>query len=529
MLNTLRGRRGMVTAPHHLAAEAGLAVLRDGGNAIEAAIAAAATIAVVYPHMTALGGDGFWLISEPGQPPIAIDASGTAAALATPALYQAAGLDAIPTRGPLAALTVPGTIGGWQIALQHSARLGGKLPLARLLADARHYAADGYPATRSQTLYTTAKLDGLVDQPGFATTYLADGAVPQPGQIVRNPALADMLTRLGEAGLEDFYRGDIGATLGADLAAAGSPLRTEDFAGYRAREVAPLKLNLPQGTVYNLPPPCQGVASLKILGIFARLNVEVPDTFHHIHGLVEATKLAFALRDQEVGDPDAMRANPADWLASVTLAEDAAAVNPQKAAPWGQKPGGGDTIWLATADADGRMVSFIQSIYWEFGSGVVSPRTGVVLQNRGAAFVLEAGKPRSLAPGRRPFHTLNPAFAVLKDGRRLAYGTMGGDGQPQTQAAIFTRHVLFGQDLQAAITAPRWLLGRTWGDSSVSLKLENRIDERVIAGLRLAGHDVEIVDGFSDMMGHAGAIALAADGVLSGATDPRSDGQVAAF
>jgi gamma-glutamyltranspeptidase/glutathione hydrolase len=529
MIETPRARRGMVTAPHHLAAQAGLAVLRDGGNAVEAAVAAAATIAVVYPHMNSIGGDGFWLIAEPDAPPVAIEACGPAAAAATIARYRAQGLSEIPARGGLAANTVAGTVGGWQVALEHAARWGAALPRARLLEEAIHHARSGIAVTASQRRYTAAKWDELKDQPNFTAVLAPAGAPPETGSLLANPALAATLARLAEAGLDDFYRGDLARALAADLARAGSPLALADLEGYRARRVEPLKLTLPYGRVWNLPPPTQGLASLMILGIFARLDIPQADGFAHIHGVVEATKRAFAVRDRHIADPSAMTIDPAGFLAGAALAEEAAAIDPRRAAPWGAPPNPGDTIWLGVTDAAGRAVSFIQSLYWEFGSGIVGRDTGVLWQNRGASFKLDAAATNALAPGRRPFHTLNPAFARLKDGRQLVYGTMGGDGQPQTQAALFTRYAVFGQALQLAVSAPRWLLGRTWGSPSVTLKLESRLSERVVEGLRAAGHAIEMVEAFSDLAGHAGAIALLPSGVLEGASDPRSDGGVAGY
>jgi gamma-glutamyltranspeptidase/glutathione hydrolase len=529
MIETARGQRGMVTAPHHLASQAGLAVLRDGGNAVEAMVAAAATIAVVYPHMNAIGGDGFWLIAEPGAAPIAVEACGPAAAAATPALYRERGLTEIPARGGLAANTVAGAVGGWQVALEHAARWGKALPRARLLDDAIHYARNGIAVTASQRRYTQTKWDELEGQPGFRATFAPTGSAPETGSRLANPALAATLERLAAAGFDDFYRGDLARALAADLAHAGSPLALDDLARYRARIVTPLQLNLPCGTLWNLPPPTQGLASLMILGIFARLDVAEADGFAHVHGLVEATKRAFAVRDRHIADPAVMTVDPASFLSGVVLAEEAAAINPRRAAPWGTRPAAGDTVWLGAIDGAGRAVSFIQSLYWEFGSGVVGRDTGVLWQNRGASFKLEPGATNALAPGRRPFHTLNPAYARLKDGRQLVYGTMGGDGQPQTQAAVFTRYALFGQALQQAVSAPRWLLGRTWGSPSITLKLEQRWPERLVAALVAAGHPIEMVDAFSDLAGHAGAVAQLSSGIFEGAADPRSDGAVAGF
>lgn len=513
---------GMVTAPHHLAAQAGASVLREGGNAVEAMVAAASTIAVVYPHMNGIGGDGFWLISQPGRDPVAIQACGQAAALADRAFYAEHGHQAIPVRGPSAALTAAGAIRGWSAALETVRSSAAGMPLKRLLADAVHHARAGIPVTRSQVELTQKKWPELAAQPGFAETYARDGA-PALHTVLRQPQLASTLAYLGEAGLEDFYRGDIARTLAKGLETAGSPLRLCDFESCRARVVASLSVTLSTGRVYNLPPPTQGVSSLMILALFERLKVSEAEGFAHIHGAVEATKRAFRLRNAHVTDPAYMTGAFDAWLQTEALDREAKAIDRRKAAPWPHEAKPGDTIWMGAADKDGCVVSYIQSIFWEFGSGVVVPGTGVLWQNRGASFTLD-DKPNRLEPGKLPFHTLNPALARLNDGRTLAYGTMGGEGQPQTQAAVFTRHILFGQDMQAAIDAPRWLLGRTWGENSTNLKLEGRFPPQLVEQLAHAGHDVEVVADYTDMMGHAGAVAFHANGIIEGATDPRADG-----
>jgi gamma-glutamyltranspeptidase/glutathione hydrolase len=529
MLHSLTCRGGMVTAPHHLAAQAGLAVLRDGGNAVEAMVAAAAAIAVVYPHMNSIGGDGFWLIAEPGREPVAVRACGAAAALASPGFYAEHGDAAIPTRGPRAALTVAGAVGGWAQALAVAQPWGKPLPLPRLLAEAIHHARQGVPVTRSQVALTASKWAETKDVSGFAETFAPRG-LPALHDTIAQPRLGATLEQLGRAGLDDFYRGDLARSMAADLERVGSPLRLSDLQAWRAREVAPLSVDLSVGRVYNQPPPTQGVASLAILGCFDRLGVREAESFAHVHGLVESTKRAFGWRNARVGDPDAMAArgdDPLAFLSNASLDAEAARIDPLRAAPWPQPALPGDTIWMGTADAQGRVVSYIQSIYWEFGSGIVLSQSGVNWQNRGASFTLTPG-PNELVPGRLPFHTLNPALARLADGRVLAYGTMGGEGQPQTQAAVFTRQAL-GQNLQAAVTAPRWLLGRTWGDDSTNLKIESRTDPALIQALRAAGHDVQVVGPYEDMMGHAGAVQIRPDGVIEGATDPRADGACAGF
>ncbi|PZO18357.1 MAG: gamma-glutamyltransferase [Burkholderiales bacterium] len=526
MIHTLTALGGMFVAPHHLAAQAGRDVLRDGGNAVEAMVAAAAAIAVVYPHMNAIGGDGFWLIHEPGKAPVAISACGPAAALADLDFY--AGHDTIPSRGPKAALTVAGTIGGWAKALEVAAPWGPALPLSRLLADGIRHAHNGIAVTESQAGLTREKFDGLKDAPGFAQTHLVNGQPPEVGHVLKQPTLGRTLEQLAERGLDDFYRGELAARIGAELERVGSPLRTSDLAAYQAQIVEPLSVRLNDSTVFNLPPPTQGLSALMILGLFERLGVTEGEGFAHVHGLVEATKRAFRVRDRVVTDPQRLPADPRSFLKPAALTDLAADIDREKALPWPDVAAPGDTIWMGCIDAQGRAVSFIQSVYWEFGSGVVLQDTGIVWQNRGTSFSLDPKALNVLKPGHRPFHTLNPALALFDDGRVMPYGTMGGEGQPQTQAAVFTRYARFGQGLQAAVTAPRWLLGRTWGGVTTSLKLESRFDPALVAALKAAGHEVEVFsEPFSDTMGHAGALVRHPNGVIEGAVDPRSDGVVA--
>jgi len=527
-LHTAGHRRGVCCAPHANAVEAGRAILAEGGNALEAMIAMAATIAAVYPHMNHIGGDGFWLVHERNGRVRALMAPGPAGAKATPRFYRDHGHDEIPPRGPLAALTVPGAIGGWMLAQEAARALGGKLPLEMLLSAAIRYARNGYTVTRSQMQLSQDKLAELKDVPGFAATFLIEGKPPKTGDILKQEALAATLDHLAHAGPADFYRGDIGREVAADLDRIGSPVTRTDLESYAAYVAEPLSVKTEAGTLYNAPPPTQGLASLIILALFERLKVTEAESFDHVHGLVEATKRAFRVRDKIVTDPKRLPAPLQPFLEPAFLDADVKRIDRRKAAPWPPRPGDGDTIWMGAADSSGLVVSYIQSVYWEFGSGCVLPRTGVMMQNRGASFSLDPKALNTLAPGRLPFHTLNPALAILRDGRVMAYGTMGGDGQPQSQAAVFTRHVLYRQPLDKAIDAPRWLLGRTWGSSHTNLRLEARFGGNLIDRLLSAGHDVDVLsDGYSDTMGHAGAAILYPNGTMEAAHDPRADGGAA--
>ncbi len=527
VLHSAGHRRGVAAAPQHAAAEAGRAVLAEGGNALEAMVAMAATIAVVYPHMNHVGGDGFWLVREPNKRVRAIMAPGPAGSLARRDLYR--GHETIPARGPLAALTVPGAVGGWMLAVEAARAVGGKgLPLDVLLHDAIRRAREGYVVTRSQARLTRDKLSELKDAPGFAQTFLVDGKPPDEGATLTQPALAATLEHLAHEGLDDFYRGDVGREIAADLERIGSPVTRDDLSACRAKIVDPLSVKLAAGTLYNAPPPTQGLASLIILALYGRLRVAEAEGFDFVHGLVEATKRAFRVRDRFVTDPRRLVRAPSEFLDPEFLDAEALRIDRRNAAAWPAPPEKGDTVWMGAADSSGLAVSYIQSIYWEFGSGCVLPRTGVLMQNRGASFSLDPRAVNPLEPGRLPFHTLNPALAVLGDGRVMAYGTMGGDGQPQTQAMLFARHVLHRQPLERALDAPRWLLGRTWGSAHTSLRMESRFDGNVIDRLLSAGHDVEVLDeAYSDTMGHAGAVVIHPDGTLEGGHDPRADAGVA--
>jgi len=524
-LHSAGHRRGVVAAPHLAAVEDGRAILAEGGNAVEAMLAMAASIAAVYPHMNHVGGDGFWLVREPSGRVRALMGAGRAGARATPRFYRDAGYDEIPPRGPLAALTVPGAIAAWMLAQDAARAQGGKLPLEILLAPAIKHAREGYTVTRSQARLTAEKLPEMDKAVGFKKAFLVDGKVPEAGTRLKQTKFAATLEHLVHAGLDDFYRGDVGREIAADLERIGSPVTRADLEKYQATVDEPLNVMTQSGALYNTPPPTQGLASLIILALFERLRVSQAEGFEHIHGIVEATKRAFRVRDRVITDPDKISVDLGQFLQSAFFDAEAEKIDRKKAARWPAPYGEGDTIWMGAADASGLVVSYIQSLYWEFGSGCVLPATGILMQNRGASFSLDPKSINVLAPGRRPFHTLNPAFASLKDGRLIAYGTMGGDGQPQSQAAFFTRYVTFRQPLEKALAAPRWLLGRTWGSVHTNLRMEPRFDGNLIDRLLSAGHDIAVLDeAYSDTMGHSGAVVLHPDGTFEGGHDPRADG-----
>ena len=530
---------GMVATSHILASGAGLAALRRGGSAVDAVIAANAVLCVVYPHMAGLGGDGFWLIYDPKMGKVsALNASGPAARAATRDYYRERGCtQEIPARGPLAAVTVPGAVDGWRQAHERY----GRLKWSELFDDATRYARDGTPVYPSLADWSVTDVPILNQYRDTAQIFLPGGKSPRDGDRLVQANLAGSFERLAANGPRGgFYEGATAEAICTALAPGGSPLRPEDFASYQAEWVEPISTDYRGYTAYELPPNTQGFAALQILNIIEGYRVShwgdgTADYYHH---MAEAVKLALADRDAWLTDPRFVDI-PLDKL----LAKDYAAsrrelIDPQHASNMEKvQPGipfstmacrrspGGDTCYFCAVDRDGLAVSIIQSIYYDFGSAVVGGETGIILQNRGSFFSLDEGHPNRLEPGKRTFHTLIPAM-LLRDGRPyLIYGSMGGEGQPQTQAALVTRIVDFEYDVQQAIEAPRWLMGRTWGTKSRDLSLEGRIADEVMRELRRRGQPVKPLTDWNDNMGHAQAIRIdSKSGFLEGGADPRGDG-----
>ncbi|KAM3960948.1 oxamate amidohydrolase proenzyme [Aphomia sociella] len=520
--------RGMVVSPHHLATQSAIGILREGGTAIEAMVAAAATIAVVYPHMNSIGADSIWLIVPPYGEPIIIEACGTAGSLATEEFYK--DYKEIPRRGPKSAMTVAGTVGGWQEALNYVSENGyHKISTARLLADAIHYADNGFPVSSSHQLALSEfiKLNNATEE--FKTIFLPNGKVPNVGEIFYQKNLATTLKHLADNGLNSFYRGNLAKIISEEMETLGMPITKEDLVNYTAIRKKTLQLPHKNGILFNCPPPTQGLLSLSILGILDKLNIDGKHEGEFIHAAVESTKQAFTIRDQYITDPLYMHVSAESLLSPDAISKMASKVNFSKASNVNNGKGPGDTIWMGAMDDKGFSVSFIQSIYHDFGSGVVLPKTGILWHNRGVSYSLDKESILHLEPGKKPFHTLNPAAARLNDGRVIVYGTRGGDGQPQTQAAIFHRYVVQGLNLQQAISKPRWLYGETLTKHITTLKIEDRFSEETVKYLKDKGHNLEMVASYSEKVGHAGALVRHPDGRLEGAFDPRSNGNAAGF
>ncbi|MCR9387708.1 gamma-glutamyltransferase family protein [Vibrio metoecus] len=508
------------TAPHFKASDVGLKILRQGGTACEAMVAAAAMIAVQYPHMNSIGGDGFWLIAPKNKPPISIDACGASAHNLSLSDYcSSAGL---PQQGGAAALTMAGTLSGWQMALEQSSS---GISLDDLLRPAILAAEEGIRVTPSLAAASQKTWERLAELDDFAHVYLKSNRQPLAiGDIVTQIALAATLSHLAKDGLESFYRGDLAKQIAQELNSAGSPLKLADFSQHRAQMGAPLTCRISHGQLYNLGAPTQGLASLLILGMYDRLVHQATSVADHVHILIEATKIAFDVRNHAITDEKGLPTALQEYLACSEIDALTKKIQLHQATHWPKDTQAGDTVWMGAVDQYGTMVSFIQSIYWEFGCGVLLPSSGILWNIRSQSFSLDPKNRNCLAPNKKPFHTLNPAYAQLNDGRRMVYGTMGGDGQPQTQACLMSRYLYQDLTLQESIAKPRWLLGRTWGDSSTQLRMETSLADELNPILSSRGHTIHSVSEKNEMMGHAGAIVLHPAGEVDVATDPRSDG-----
>ncbi|MEA5448731.1 gamma-glutamyltransferase [Leptolyngbya sp. CCNP1308] len=515
----------MVVCPHYLASTAGLNVLSQGGNAVDAAIATQAALSAVYPAMTGLGGDGFWLgyQARTGQL-YGLNGSGRAGASCDRDRFSHLGLDSIPQRGPQAVITVPGGVSAWGEMHQRF----GRLPWSDLLVPAIALAEQGYPCSKSQAHWTRVNAEFLQAYGGENNPFLPGGEVPAAGEKVANAPLGKTLRRLASVGFQDFYQGQIAEQIVDYLGDLGGWLTRNDFARHSATWVDPISTPYRGHQVFQLPPNTQGFTVLQMLNVLEGFNLHTVGhgtaDYHHL--LVEATKLAFADRDRWLGDPD-FNDIPLGELISKSYGDRRRArLSMAVAQNYSTSACGGDTVYIAVVDGEGNAVSTIQSLYFDFGAAVVPPELGFPLQNRGALFSLDPNHPNSLEPGKRPFHTLMPGL-VLKNGRPyLVVGTMGGEGQPQTQLALLTRMLDFGYSPQTAIDLPRWLWGRTWGEASTRLAMENRIPAEIRHALERRGHQVTAAPAWAEQMGHAHAIQVNANGLLGGC-DRRSEGAIA--
>ncbi|MGI6853594.1 gamma-glutamyltransferase family protein [Mesorhizobium sp. 1B3] len=512
--------QNMVVTSQPLAAQAGLAMLARGGNAIDAAIAAAMTLTVVEPTGCGIGSDGFAIVWD-GQDLHGLNASGRSPAAWSPDYFEA--FDQVPQTG-WNSVTVPGAVSGW-IALWEKF---GSVPLETIAEPAIRYARDGF--SLSPIIARLWAMGGrkLGNEPGFGQAFLPDGYAPKAGEIVRLPHHAATLETIASTRGEAFYRGALAERIIAHGKAHGGAMTLDDLASHQPDWIGTISQRFGDAYVHELPPNGQGIAALIALGILEHLGIgdKPVDHIDTIHLIIEATKLALVDIDEHVAEENAMQFPAQALLDPAYLAERAALVDRQRAGDPGHgTPRKAGTVYLATADAQGRMVSFIQSNYMGFGSGLVVPQTGISLQNRGHGFSLKPGHPNRVAPRKRPFHTIIPAFATNLSGKPLmAFGVMGGPMQAQGHVQLVVRVLHYSQNPQAAADAPRWRIA-----AGRKVAVESGFPANLVDGLRARGHDV-VVETPDAVFGFGGAQAILREaGAYVGGSDPRKDGQAVAF
>lgn len=512
--------RNVVSTSQPLASAAGALILARGGNAVDAALATAITLTVVEPCMNGIGGDAFAIVWD-GKQLHGLNASGRAPRRWTPEYFSR--YQAVPLRG-WDSVTVPGTVSAWRML---SDRFG-TVPFAELFEPALRYAREGYLVSPTVQRQWQAQVAELLPQPGFREAFAPEGAAPRPGDLFKCPGQAETLQRIAQSKGDDFYRGSLARAIADHARATGGLMDEEDLAEHTSDWVEPISVKYRGVVLHEIGPSGQGIAALMALGMLAHLDLDAAgfDTalWHHLQ--IEAMKLAFADLHAYVGDPDAMqKVSAQDLLAPKYLASRAALIDPDKAAPArAGSPHAGGTVYLTTADQNGMMVSFIQSNFKGFGSGVVVPGTGIALHNRGWGFNLTPGHPNQVGPRKRPFHTIIPGF-LTRDGQPLlGFGVMGGSMQAQGHVQVVLRIADQRMNPQAASDAPRWRIH----DDNSTIAVEWNFPPEAIAGLAARGHDVRVAQRLDTEFGSA-QLALKTDNGYIAASDHRKDGYPAGF
>ncbi len=504
---------GMAATSHPLATLAAVDMLRAGGNAADAAVAAVATLCVVEPHMTGIGGDGFTLVSQPGKPLWGYNGCGRSAGKATAEALRGQGLNEIGTS--IHAVTVPGSIEAWEQTLKAHGRFG----LDRVLQRAIHYAENGFPVAQRVAWDWKRNTGKLETNAGGSKHYLFNGKAPQQGDVIRFPALAATLKTIAAKGARGFYEGEIAADMVALLTARGSLLTLEDFANHRGEVVTPISTNYRGLDLCEIPPNGQGLTALVMLNILenfdlAALDPVGPERFHLV---LEAARLAFAIRDTHIAEPSFMRVKVPDLLDKGFAKKLAGLIDMNKRSKLPPAPTpGNDTVYLTVVDRDRMAVSFINSLYSSFGTGLCTEKSGVLLTNRGACFTLEDGHPNLFGPGKRPMHTIIPGMAMRNGRCDMSFGVMGAHYQPMGHVQIMTNMRDYGMDVQEAIDCPRFFFEGEKTD------VEHGTPAATIEGLRQRGHDVVMAE---SPWGGAQVIKIDWDrGVLIAGSEPRKDG-----
>ncbi|HEY2186282.1 MAG TPA: gamma-glutamyltransferase [Xanthobacteraceae bacterium] len=506
---------GMAATSHPLASLAAIEVLRNGGNAADAAVTAAAVLSLAEPHMTGIGGDCFCMIAKPGAPVWGYNGCGRTGQKASIEVLIGQGLANVAPDS-IHAVTVPGAIDAWAAVLTAHGRFG----LDRALAPAIHYAEEGFPVASRIAWDWSQLVPKLRANAGAARHYLRDGNAPAEGDVVKLPALAESLRTIAAQGPKGFYEGAVAQDLASTLASRGSFLTIEDFARHRGEVVTPITTSYRGLDVLELPPNTQGLTALVLLNILeqfdlAELDPVGPDRFHI---MLEGARLAYAVRDAHIAEPSAMRVSVASLTGKPFAAKLAQRIDRTRRAPPGSPlPAfGGDTVYLTVVDRDRMAVSFINTLYSQFGAGICTEKTGIMLTNRGACFVLDPDHPNAFGPGKRPLHTIIPALAFRGERCVMAFGVMGAHYQPMGHVQVITNLVDHRMDVQAAIDAPRVFF------ADEQTIVERNVPQATMEALAARGHDVAVA--------HApwgGAQAIQIDwhrGVLIGGSDPRKDG-----
>ena len=531
----VRGVHGAVSSDHPLATTAGYAVLRDGGNAVDAVVTMAGVLAVVRPHMNGVGGDAFGIFYDGATGDVVgMNGSGRAGALASPSFFTRAGHESVPGSGPLS-VSLPGAVAAWDDAL---ARFG-TISLAEALAPAIAYARNGFPVSSRLSSDIAGASQGL-NEPALGL-YVPGGSPPPVGSLLKNPALAATLDRIAREGKDGFYRSEPAKAISTFLEREGGYLRAADFAAHKTTWTSPLEGNYLDHRILVLPPNTQGIAQIELMRMAEEHDLLAMghNTADYLHTLIELKKLAFADRDRWVADPEFVDIPVEELLDTEYLRKraDRFGANAAENVPpglegtvstkahQGDDDDSGDTVYITAVDQWGNAVSWIQSLFGSFGSGLLEPETGVVLQNRGALFTLDQNHPNVVAPGKRPYHTLTPLMALNPEGS-LAFtlGTPGGDSQTQSLIQIVNNIFLFGMTPQAAIEAPRF---RSY--NGLRVDFEDRIPAGVLSDLRVRGHEPLVIHGWTATFGGAQMIRIEPSGTITAAADPRREAYALAY
>ena len=521
--STVLAKNGMVATSQPLAAVAGLRAMMEGGNAVDAAVTAAAVLGVVEPMSTGVGGDMFALVwDNRDKKVLAINGSGRAPASSSLAELRAAGHTRMPEFGAYS-VTVPGAVHGWGAILQAK----GAMPLSEVLKPAIRYAEEGFPVSEVIAFQWARDLEKLARFPS-GQELLLNGRPPRHGEVMRLPTLGRTLRSIAEGGSEAFYQGKIASRMAAFVQEQGGWLSTTDLASHTSNWEAPISTGYRGVTCWECPPNGQGIAALEALNIAEGFDIkgmgpQSPDAYHH---LIESMRLAFADAFRYVADPSRARVPTAELASKPYAAARRALINPRRAmesVPYGRVLGGGDTVYISAVDGEGNACSFIYSIFANFGTGMVVPDTGIVLHNRGSLFSLDPVHPNALAPNKRPYHTIIPAMATVDGELYLCYGVMGAFMQPQGHLQVISNMVDFGMDPQAALNALRFMVVEN------GVALEEGVSPELVRALEDRGHRVRTISGYQRGIagGLGGGQIIQRDpesGVLRGGSEPRKDG-----